>query len=118
MFELLGEGAAQRERSRRNQEDAGQELDTVLVSKAELLERIAAAEELEQKVRLHCMVHRVVQHHLLSDVPPRLDQRRAERRHADPGPDDAQLNAVLGLRHDQLVRNERPNLRRAGHGGR
>ena len=60
MFELLGEGAAQRERSRRNQEDAGQELDTVLVSKAELLERIAAAEELEQKVRLHCMVHRVV----------------------------------------------------------
>ena len=49
MFELLGEGAAQRERSRRNQEDAGQELDTVLVSKAELLERIAAAEELERR---------------------------------------------------------------------
>ena len=62
MFELLGEGAAQRERSRRNQEDAGQELDTVLVSKAELLERIAAAEELEQKVRLHCMMHRMAQH--------------------------------------------------------
>tara|TARA_B100000768_G_C11266539_1_gene371354 strand:- start:1166 stop:2089 length:924 start_codon:yes stop_codon:yes gene_type:complete len=53
MFELLGEGAAQRERSRRKEEDAGQELDTVLVSKAELLERIAGAEELEQKVRLH-----------------------------------------------------------------
>ena len=62
MFELLGEGAAQREHSRRNQEDAGQELDTVLVSKAELLERIAAAEELEQKVRLHCMMHRMAQH--------------------------------------------------------
>ena len=57
MFELLGEGAAQRERSRRKEEDAGQELDTVLVSKAELLERIAGAEELEQKVRLHCMMH-------------------------------------------------------------
>lgn len=62
MFELLGEGAAQRERSRRKEEDAGQELDTVLVSKAELLERIAGAEELEQKVRLHCMMHCMAQH--------------------------------------------------------
>ena len=50
MFELVGEGAVQRERGRRKDEDTGQELDTVLVSKAELLERIAGAEELEQKV--------------------------------------------------------------------
>ena len=41
----------QRERTRRKEEDAGQELDTVLVSKVELLERIAGAEELEQKVK-------------------------------------------------------------------
>ena len=40
-----------RERTRRKEEDAGQELDTVLVSKVELLERIAGAEELEQKVK-------------------------------------------------------------------
>jgi hypothetical protein len=52
MFEMLGEGAAQRERARRKEEESGGvETDTVLVSKGELLERIANAEELEQRVK-------------------------------------------------------------------
>ena len=52
MFEMLGEGAATRERARRKEEEGGGvETDTVLVSKGELLERIAASEELEQKVK-------------------------------------------------------------------
>ena len=57
IWEMLGEGAALRERALRS--GAGKEggdgpspeNNTVLVSKAELLERVAVAEELEQKVK-------------------------------------------------------------------
>ena len=52
MFEMLGEGAAARERARRKEEEGGGgETDTVLVSKGELLERITQIDELEQRVR-------------------------------------------------------------------
>lgn len=56
MFEMLGEGAVLRERARRKEEEAGGvETDTVLVSKGELLERVTAMEELEQKVKEQAM---------------------------------------------------------------
>ena len=48
MFELL---SSLRDRGRRKEEDGGAELDTVLVSRAELLERFSGSEELEQKVK-------------------------------------------------------------------
>ena len=52
MFEMLGEGAAARERSRRKEDEGGDmAADTVLVSRGELLERIGLTEELEQRVR-------------------------------------------------------------------
>jgi hypothetical protein len=52
MFEMLGEGAATRERQRRKEEESGvHESDTVLVSKGELVERVTAIEELEQRVK-------------------------------------------------------------------
>ena len=50
MFETLGEGMARRERNGRKEEDALHDLDTVLISRSELLERLAGSEELEQKV--------------------------------------------------------------------
>ena len=54
MFEMLGEGAAARERAKRKEEEAGEKDaigDTVLVSKGELLEKLNLNEELEQKVK-------------------------------------------------------------------
>ncbi len=56
MYEMLGEGAAGRERARRKEEEAGGDHgDTVLVSKAAVLESKAAIAELEQKVRAEAM---------------------------------------------------------------
>ena len=56
MWEMLGEGAPQRERAMRKEGDGPPaETDTVLVSKAELLERVALSEELEQKVKEQAM---------------------------------------------------------------
>jgi len=43
MFETLGEGMAQRERNVRKEEDGLHDLDTVLISRSELLERLAGS---------------------------------------------------------------------------
>ena len=52
MFEMLGDGTASRERSSRKDADGGADTsDTVLVSKAELLERVAISEEIEQRAK-------------------------------------------------------------------
>jgi len=48
MFELV---SSAHERARRKDEEVGTELDTVLVSRTELLERFSGSEELEQKVK-------------------------------------------------------------------
>ena len=64
MCEMLGEGAGQRERVRRREgeESAASEMDTVLVSQSELLERMGVLEELEQRVKEQTMQAEYQQH--------------------------------------------------------
>ena len=51
MLEMRGDGSAARERIRRRDEEIGSEVDTVLVSRSELLERLDSAHDLEHKLK-------------------------------------------------------------------
>ena len=87
IFEVLG---SLRDRNRRKEEDGGQELDTVLVSRAELLERFTGSEELEQKVKEQQM-QAEYQAHLTEQYY--LDQIKKEKEDA---------NAALEAANDRL----------------
>ena len=77
VFELL---SSLRDRNRRKEEDGGQELDTVLVSRSELLERFSGSEELEQKVKEQQM-QAEYQAHLTEQYY--LDQIKKEKEDAE-----------------------------------